>query len=243
MKGFREPVGEHPAEVYWRRRIVLAVALVVLVLIGKLVWSAVASGVEPESSASSSPEPTVTASAESDAEATPRDDPEAEPETTDEAEAQADEAAIEEVSSEPEPSPEPSETTPVIGACGKDDIAVALGSKASIAAEAVTFDVTVTQTGDEPCLLDAAEGASALLVTSGSTRIWSSADCEATATLAGKEWLLASGKSKTFQVSWPRAWSSEGCGVPSTREPQPGTYWAELTFQGQTPDAIPFVLS
>ncbi|MDN4475227.1 hypothetical protein QQX09_05055 [Demequina sp. SYSU T00192] len=58
MKGLREPVGDHPSEVYWRRRIVLLVALAVIVAVGWLIVSALSSdGAEPsEPAAASSPE-------------------------------------------------------------------------------------------------------------------------------------------------------------------------------------------
>ncbi|WP_062305769.1 hypothetical protein [Demequina subtropica] len=234
MKGLREPVGEHPAEVYWRRRIVLVVAVVVIVLVGKLIWSAVASGSETGTDgagAAGGSEPAVTETADA-----PADDAAADVDAT-----------VTEVADQSGATAEPTvvaeEPAASIGACEQGDISVVLGDKARVGAESVAFDVTLTQTGDEACLLDASTGKSSLLITSGDTRIWSSSDCKATKTLADKEWLLDAGKSKTFEVSWPRAWSSEGCGTPSTRAPQPGTYWAQLTFQGQTAERIPFVLS
>ncbi|WP_062518321.1 hypothetical protein [Demequina gelatinilytica] len=234
MKGLREPVGEHPAEVYWRRRIVLVVAIVVIVLVGRLIWSAVASGSEPGTDDAGGSEPTVTETADAPADDAAGDEGD-------------DGATVTEVADQSGASAEPTvdaeEPAAAIGACEQGDISVALGETARVGAEAVAFDVTLTQTGDEACLLDASTGKSSLLITSGDTRIWSSSDCKATATLADKEWLLDSGKSKTFEVSWPREWSSEGCGTPSNRAPQPGTYWAQLTFQGQTAERIPFVLS
>ncbi|WP_062383173.1 hypothetical protein [Demequina iriomotensis] len=222
-------MGEHPAEVYWQRRIVLAVAIVVVLLVGRLIWSAVASGAEPSGDPTGSPEPTVT-------------------ETADDAAAAGDDAtdggaAVEEIASSTEPTDGSTEPAAQITACGQGDIEVALGDKAQVGADQVSFDVTLTQTGDEACVLDAGAGDSALLITSGDTRIWSSKDCGATAALADKEWLLDSGKSKTFQVSWPRTWSSEGCGNPSSTAPQPGMYWAQLTFQGQTAERVQFELS
>ncbi|WP_062462543.1 hypothetical protein [Demequina soli] len=233
MKGLREPVGDQPTEVYWRRRIVLLVALVVIVAVGWLILRAVTAG-DPAQAADtgSTPAPTVTTSAQ----ASSGGDGSA---TTDGATAQP--AA--DASTDASPSPEPSDTAATISACGQSDLEVSLGGSPRVSADAVAFDVTVTQTGAEPCLLDSSTGKSALLVTSGDVRIWSSADCDATSTLSDKQWLLDAGKAKTFEVSWPRAWSSEGCGNPSSVPPQAGTYWAQLTFQGITADRIPFVLS
>ncbi|WP_156155842.1 hypothetical protein [Demequina phytophila] len=72
MKGLRAPVGNQPSEVYWRRRIVLLVALGVVVALGWLIVSALSSdgakadpSAKPEavSSSSTSPEPTESTTA------------------------------------------------------------------------------------------------------------------------------------------------------------------------------------
>ncbi|WP_062298923.1 hypothetical protein [Demequina maris] len=73
MKGLRAPVGNQPSEVYWRRRIVLLVALAVIVALGWLIVSALSSdGAEPTASStpttstaptsSTSPSPSVSQS-------------------------------------------------------------------------------------------------------------------------------------------------------------------------------------
>jgi len=62
VKGLINPVGNQPSEVYWRRRIVLVVAVLVVVLVGWLAIKAVAAaapGSEPEPAVSTTPQPSV----------------------------------------------------------------------------------------------------------------------------------------------------------------------------------------
>ncbi|WP_156164992.1 hypothetical protein [Demequina silvatica] len=69
MKGLRAPVGNQPSEVYWRRRIVLLVAVGVIVALGWLIVSALSSdgakaepSAKPEAVTTTGPEPEPTES-------------------------------------------------------------------------------------------------------------------------------------------------------------------------------------
>ena len=83
--------------------------------------------------------------------------------------------------------------------------------------------MTITNTGSEPCSLDAGSAALEMFVVSGTDRIWSSDDCQTAAesrvtTLApGDAGMLAS------SVEWPLRRSAQGC--PEGLAPlRPGTY-------------------
>ena len=129
----------------------------------------------------------------------------------------------------------------MIADCSAEAITVALATVPSIAADRVTFDASVTNTGADPCLFAGDGEDTVLQITSGDVRVWNSADCSGTAAVVGKRWVLDSGKAQDFQVSWPRSWSFEGC-TEATGVPQPGAYWASLTVGGVDADRVQFVM-
>ncbi len=143
----------------------------------------------------------------------------------------------------PAASPSPTASLSAAQACGPDDVAITVTADPfTVAADAQpAFAVVVDQVGSAPCVLSADGDDTTLLVTSGTERIWFSGDCAAEAPLVGTEWLLAPGATQEFQVAWPRVRSSEGC-ASTTAEPKAGYYWAELTVQGITADAVQFEL-
>ncbi|GAA3793666.1 hypothetical protein [Cellulomonas soli] len=103
-----------------------------------------------------------------------------------------------------------------------------------------TFDLTITNTGTAPCLVDAGTSQSEVLITSGSDRIWSSRDCAA-ADAATNELLIDAGKSHQQQLGWDRTRSAEGCPA-DLPAPGDGTYTATLSVQGATSEATVFGL-
>lgn len=143
----------------------------------------------------------------------------------------------------PSASPSPGESVsaaPAIADCTATEVLVTLGAPA-ITGDAVTFPVTLANNGGVQCLLDGSGADTALLITSGDTRVWKSTDCEATTSLLGTSWLLQPGAAETVEVTWPRTWSFEGCGS-SNDTPQPGYYFAELTVQGIPAERLQFEL-
>lgn len=118
------------------------------------------------------------------------------------------------------------------------DVAVATAQRAHPAGVQPTLEVTVTNTGDASCVVDLA--ATQILVTSGSDRIWSSADCPAD-DAPEQVVLLPGGASETWTTAWPRVRSDEQCrdGLP---EPRPGTYRVEVSLLGSTSEQAVFDL-
>ncbi len=99
------------------------------------------------------------------------------------------------------------------------------------------FDVSITHTGATPCLLSTDSPNTELLITSGSDRIFSSADCPTDATINKRDFLLQPDAKETFSVTWSRQRSAPGCTAVSAT-PGDGTYHAVLTIQGiEAPDA------
>lgn len=104
------------------------------------------------------------------------------------------------------------------------------------------FDVSITHTGTSPCLLDTAADHTELLITSGSDRIFSSADCPTDATINPREFLLQPDAEETFSVTWSRQRSAPECTAVSAT-PGDGTYHAVLTIQGIEAPDVSFQLS
>lgn len=124
--------------------------------------------------------------------------------------------------------------------CGEADLelAVATEQRAHPAGVQPVLEVTVTNVSESSCVVDLA--ATQVLITSGSDRIWSSADCPAD-DAAEQVVLLPAGASETWTTTWQRVRSDEQCrdGLP---EPRPGTYRAEVSLVGATSEPAVFDL-
>lgn len=126
--------------------------------------------------------------------------------------------------------------------CGPAQLALAItpGAESFDGDVEPTFTVSVTNAGDEPCLVDVDERSREVVVTSGSDRVWSSRDCQP-AEVEGLTLLLAGGQVDERAVTWPRVRSAEGC-PDDLPEPGEGTYSATFTVGGATAPAAVFGL-
>ncbi|MFF3064723.1 hypothetical protein ACFVQ3_09200 [Oerskovia sp. NPDC057915] len=139
--------------------------------------------------------------------------------------------------------PEPQEVAATgYKACQAKDVTLWLAaSKTEYAVgEKPTFTTTLTHVGHRPCLIDASSAVQEITITSGTERIWSSADCPA----GSKDLLMAPGDVWTETVTWNRDRSGPECptGLPATL---PGTYSAVVASSeatGMTGPAVPFTL-
>lgn len=115
--------------------------------------------------------------------------------------------------------------------CAAADLALTVTTDARSYAPGVAPELTVaiTNTGDVPCTIDAADGHRDLVVTSGSDRVWSTADCAGEG--AERLLLLEPGARDETTSTWHRIRSAEGC-PDELPEPGPGTYAAEVSLAG-----------
>jgi hypothetical protein len=195
MGALLRPVGPEEPRVYWIRR-GLAV-LAVLVLVGVLVWAVLPKGQAPVSAA---PAPTTSAASA--------------PATT----------ATQTPSESPSASPTP--TGPV--ACENRYIEVSVvGFQRVKVSDKQTFKVAITNTGAQPCILAVGPSSFALTVSSGSDRIWSTADCDKW--VPSKKLTAKKGAGYEFDVEWPLRRSAEGCKLTKDKL-RPGTYVAKGVF-------------
>ncbi|QCB94669.1 hypothetical protein [Cellulomonas shaoxiangyii] len=130
-----------------------------------------------------------------------------------------------------------------VPACAPEQLALAItpGAETFPGDVEPTFTVSITNSGDEPCLVDADERSREVVVTSGSDRIWSSRDC-LPAEVEKLTLLLAGGQVDERAMTWSRERSAEGC-PGDLPEPGDGTYSAAFTVGGASAPAAVFGLS
>jgi hypothetical protein len=193
------PLGPEPAETYWRRRALVAAAL--LAVLALLVWtvgSLGGDGDEPDRLATD-PSPSAAAPdpSPSPVSAAPTPDPSATatPSATPSAEVACEDAAL--------------------------DLATVADKESYGVGERPRLELRVTNTGAAPCSLDLGQAAVELIVVSGSDRIWSSDDCDP----GGEAEVvpLAPGEPVSRRVTWGGKRSLPGCEGPKAQA-QPGTY-------------------
>lgn len=118
----------------------------------------------------------------------------------------------------------PSTAQPV--ACRPDALSFRLSEDASRAGAPVDFALTVANTSEEACLLDAGATSLVLTVTSGEDVIWSTAHCGP----ADPAPLLLGPEDQTERaVRWSGSRSAAGCAAVTSRV-QPGTYQVTTSY-------------
>ena len=136
--------------------------------------------------------------------------------------------------------PEPDE--PGVPQCAPEQLALTItpGAEAFPAGTDPAFEVAVTNSGTEPCLVDVGDAQREVVITSGEDRVWSSRDCTP-ADAPERVLLLAGGQSDVTQLPWPRQRSAQGCaeGLPA---PGAGTYSVTVQVGGASSPAAVFGL-
>ncbi|GAA4914140.1 hypothetical protein GCM10023334_014120 [Nonomuraea thailandensis] len=203
-------------DIYWRRRMSVLVAVLVVVAVVAWACSSGGSGPERTSSAQSSP----SASGSTAAPTTPAVDPLLAGLRT---------LAMGTASPSPTPSPKaaPSERPRRPGEpCEEKDLVLSLqGGREEIFAggSRPTFLVTLVNTGSVMCTADVGPRAMEVRITSGADRIWSTADCVSGPGAEVKE--LQRGVPYVRSLEWDRRRSSTDCRSTAAAA-LPGTYVA-----------------
>ena len=143
----------------------------------------------------------------------------------------------------PAASPTPTvDATPGLSDCDPALLALAItpGAESFGAGVPATFDVSVTNGGTEPCLVDMGEGDREVVITSGDDRVWSSRDCLPEDPDA-RTLLLVGGQSDVTQLAWSRERSDAACSQ-DLPEPGDGTYSVVVTAGGVASPAAVFGL-
>jgi hypothetical protein len=145
-------------------------------------------------------------------------------------------------STDPSVEPSPSESATGPAACGPETVSITLTAdqRTYAAGAQPVFTVTITNTSNASCKIDAGEAKREVLVKSGTDRIWSSLDCLA-ADSPSRLLLLQAGARDETAVTWSRIRSAPGCAAV-TATPKPGTYTAVATVAGVSSTAAVFDL-
>ncbi|MFS0705990.1 hypothetical protein AB6N23_15875 [Cellulomonas sp. 179-A 9B4 NHS] len=199
-----------PARVYWVRRFVV-LGLPLIAVVLLVVWLTGRGGDEPTAGTS----PSTAAVAPGD-------------------------AAADDAAEEPAGGSDAEGGGPAACAPGQLALAITPGAETFPGDVEPTFTVSITNAGDEPCLVDADERSREVVVTSGSDRVWSSRDCQP-AEVEPLTLLLAGGQVDERPFTWPRSRSAEGC-PGDLPDPGDGTYSATFSVGGATAPAAVFGL-
>ncbi|HMH94931.1 MAG TPA: hypothetical protein VK586_28080 [Streptosporangiaceae bacterium] len=101
------------------------------------------------------------------------------------------------------------------------------------------FSIDVVGTGQPTCTFNVGARHVALVIRSGSVRVWSSADCPRGSGSLVLD--LQRGVPTTLSITWNRQNSSPGCMGPSSAMPA-GTYSATVTDGGLASNSVTFRL-
>ncbi len=120
----------------------------------------------------------------------------------------------------------PTPTGPL--ACDQTNSGLSLAGYQKVKQDAKqSFKVGVKNTGGQPCVLDLKSTNFSLSVTSGTDRIWSTADCAKW--VPAKKQTLKAQQSYEFSIEWGVFRSGEGCKEVKGKL-NPGTYVAQAVF-------------
>ncbi|GAA3667942.1 hypothetical protein GCM10023081_03150 [Arthrobacter ginkgonis] len=229
--GAAQPRPTRPSPAVYRRRRIVALALLLAVL-ALLVWggAAIIGLFRGEPAAAGQVAPSVSATASQPAPAAA--DPSASSVAAAAGEATDDESA------EGEATTASSDGT---AACTEADIAVAASTsrKSYASSQTPVLVMTITNVGSSACRLNVGTSQQDFSVSSGSDRIYSSSDCLADPT--DVDITMKAGSSETARFTWERRRSAPGC-KPVSAKPRPGTYVVTVKLGETTSGKVPFVL-
>lgn len=257
------PVGPQPEQVYWRRRLLvmaaalLLVALVVaLVVAGTSTGSAVSAQPSPPPvtapapasvtpSAFATPSVTTTPSITSTPSSTAASDP-ASPQPSlsagSSASASASTSRSPSASSSPKasPSPSPKRTKTAPARCSASDLRTTLVGKQKLKPkQATTFALSLINGSDATCIVSVQPTSFELKIYSGTDRIWSSDDCAAAVKPISTK--VKSEDAVRWSMRWDGRRSQKGC-KSRPEIPRAGTYVATAQLKGAKPVRLRLIL-
>jgi hypothetical protein len=153
MSTFKNPVGPQPSKVYWRRRLIVGLALLAVIVVVVLLFVRPGADQTSPDTAGDTSDTTATAAPDSSAEPDPAAS------TTPDTGAEGDAAD---------------------GTCDPADVAVEAKTDAATYAAGVNpmLSLSVTNTGTEACVMNVGTDVQEYRITSGEELIWSSKDCQ-----------------------------------------------------------------
>ncbi|MEZ0492513.1 hypothetical protein AB2L28_09720 [Kineococcus sp. TBRC 1896] len=226
MSSVLHPVGPEDKGTYWRRRLVVVLALVVVAVLVALGVRALTTSDDAQAQGPTKLDPSTVATTGATADATtPGATPTGTPGATPSGSATA-----------------PTATT-AAGACSDQSLAVTLTTAATTygPGKAPNLVLTVENTSQTPCTVETSSAVRVLTVTDASgAQVWSSAHCQTRGESVTDQ--LAPGQTRSKTTTWSRQRSEAGCptGQPAV---EPGTYTVNGTWDGVAAAPITLALT
>lgn len=237
MSSLTKPSGPLPEKVYWRRRvIVLAVALVLVVGLGRL-FSGGSDASSDASAASGDSSSMAGRMADAVPTVTPSQTPAGPPSVTEDA-APSEPSGAETTGGDTEPA-QPSTSVAPQGDCLASDVSVEPKVKDQPAGRDIKVRLELTTTDSPACTWTVSRDTLTMKITSGSDDIWFSSECPKA---MPEERVVVTNEDPTVvKMTWDARRSDDGC----TRQrlwALPGTYHLEAAALGGEPAETAFML-
>src|SRR3954447_17097627 len=218
------PVGSQPPSVYWRRRLVVLGAIVVLLVLIAMTLKVISSGNSDPAGAQGTPQSSA-AEKSSGRTSLPRSTP-----------------TKRVTSSTSRARSRSSSTVPPPPSCAPKDLAVSAvtGKSSYQVGDHPLLQLQVSNTGTGPCVQDLADKQVELKVYNGESRVWGSHDCRVQPGTSPRT--LAPNTPVRVAITWSGLSSRPGCAGTRQRVGA-GTYTLYATLSGKTGRAAQFTMS
>jgi hypothetical protein len=253
MSSVIHPVGPEPEQTYWRRRLVVVAAAVLLVALvvalvvgGTSTGSAVSAapspspvGVPPAVTLTPTPvpSPSVTPSPSASPSGGATASPTASPSPSGSAPTRAKSAESTKAAS-PTPSAKPTKKAPV--ACSPKDLRATLTGKQKLKPkQPTTFALSLINGSGATCIVTVDRAGFELKIYSGSDRIWSSKDCSTAVKTRSTK--LKAEEAVQWSMRWDGRRSRKDC-KDRPEVPRAGTYFATAQLHGAKPVQLRLIL-
>lgn len=230
MSGVVHPVGPKPQAVYWRRRAVfLVVVLLTLFVIGRSVFGNSGSDNKVAAAPSSSPTTTVSPSPSATESSEPVGVESPEPEPSD---------AVDPITLQ-SPSPIVTGSQPA-GSCLDSEVSVKVALKKKVVRAGAGQDIimSVTNISNRTCKRDVGSGANEVTIISGPALVWSTDHCSPGSESNYES--LKPGQTWSVKVVWNGRLSAQNCQVLA--DATYGAYWAHARNGALTSPGARFVV-
>jgi hypothetical protein len=227
--------GPLPAGVYWRRRLaIISVALVLVLLIGKLLSSG-GGAEEPKAKQAGSPTSataTVTVGGSSSAATTTKKGKRGKKHRKDQA------------TETPTVAPTPTETTPPplpdpTGPCADDDVFVTPSADGAVALGDVTLTLNFQSAQSDACTFDLSSRSVAVKIVRNQDTVWSSAQCPKV--VPDQQIVVRKATVTSVPMTWNGKRSDDECST-RTAAALPNTYTISAAVLGGEPTSVDFAL-
>lgn len=222
------PVGSQPPAVYWRRRLVLFAAVVILLVLFVMTIKALASDGSKPAAHTTPPRPTGSA---------PAPDTSRTSSTTSSTAASV---STTHAAATTSTTPAASTTSTVApAACAPDQLSIAAepGKAVWNVGDQPALALQVTNSGPAPCVQDVSDSQIELRVYNGASRVWGSHDCQVEPGTVKRT--LLPGAPAGFTVTWSGMSSRPNCAGTRQRV-GPGTYTLYASLAGRNGKAATF---